>query len=79
MANSRGIISKLSKVVFASYNPPSTLLVDFFQYLYLVELVKTKRIIDFVETKKEKKKKKKDFSYSHNNRKIKISDLIATS
>ena len=23
MANSRGIISKLSKIVFASYNPPS--------------------------------------------------------
>lgn len=41
MANSRSLkiyISKLSKVVFASYNPLSTLLVDFFQHLYLVEL-----------------------------------------
>lgn len=64
MANSRGIISKLSKIVFASYNPPSTLLVDFFQYLYLVELVKTKRIIDFVETKKEKKKEKRFFLFA---------------
>lgn len=64
MANSRDIISKLSKIVFASYNPPSTLLVDFFQYLYLVELVKTKRIIDFVETKKEKKKEKRFFLFA---------------
>lgn len=64
MANSQGIISKLSKIVFASYNPPSTLLVDFFQYLYLVELVKTKRIIDFVETKKEKKKEKRFFLFA---------------